>query len=345
MSKRLRDKSDKAIEAHAATFASGRGEEKVGPSACALTSYMLDRPAQARRERDALVSEIARFEGALPVRSIDPTSIVHSSWGNRHASSFECSEYLALKEEIRSSGGNVQPIKVRPIAVASNTPPLPGSTGPAQGEPCYEVVFGHRRHRACLELGFPVLALIEDLSDAELFAQMDRENRNREPLSPWEQGVMYLRALEAGLFSSMRQLAVTLGCDAGTVSRAISLAQLPEEVVQAFRSPTDLQFRWAKPLLDAIQRDKKAVFRQAERVAANSQLSPGSIFEALVGGGHADPISAPAYGSATLCQGGKRIGEVVRESRQRTVVRFHRPLTMPEHSAMVHAIQKAFQKL
>lgn len=345
MSKRLRDKTDKAIQAHAVNMASGRHEVKPGASARALRTYMIDLPTQARHERDALVSEVSRFEGALPVRSLDPALIAHSTWGNRHASSFDCAEYFALKQEIQSSGGNVQPIKVRPIPAAVGAQLLPGSTGSSKGTPCYEVVFGHRRHRACLELGFPVLALIEELSDAELFAQMERENRNREPLSPWEQGVMYLKALEAGLFTSMRQLAVALGCDAGTVSRAISLAQLPDEVVRAFRSPTDLQFRWAKPLVDAIQKDRKAVLRRAERVIAKSRgLSPASTFDALVGA-HAEPVSTPEYGLATLCHAGKRIGEVVRDSRQRTVVRFHRPLTMPEHSAMVHAIQKAFQKL
>jgi transposase-like protein len=41
------------------------------------------------------------------------------------------------------------------------------------------LIFGHRRHRACQDLKLPVLAAIwtEPLSDAALFAFMERENR------------------------------------------------------------------------------------------------------------------------------------------------------------------------
>jgi ParB family chromosome partitioning protein len=93
----------------------------------------------------------------------------------------------------------LQAIKVRPLK--------PG------GEFKYEVVFGHRRHRACLELGLPVLAVVDNLGGVELFVQMDRENRSRKNLSAWEQGMMYLRALENGLFPSNRQLAEKVGVD------------------------------------------------------------------------------------------------------------------------------------
>ena len=87
------------------------------------------------------------------------------------------SKRLALKSEMESAGGNVQAIKVRPI---------PG-TEPQE----YEIVFGHRRHRACLDLGLEVLATIESIDDKELFKEMDRENRQRADLRPYEQGLMY----------------------------------------------------------------------------------------------------------------------------------------------------------
>ena len=63
---------------------------------------------------------------------------------------------------------------------------------------------------------------------------MERENRERQDLSPWEQGMMYRRALDLGLFTSNRALATALGIDHSNVGKSLALARLPDEVVAAF---------------------------------------------------------------------------------------------------------------
>src|SRR4051812_8785955 len=89
-------------------------------------------------ERDLSEAQrrLALHEGALPTRKLEANSIKASKFANRIERSFEGTSFEAFKQEILSAGGNVQPIKVRRI-----------------GPESYEVVFGHRRHRACLELG------------------------------------------------------------------------------------------------------------------------------------------------------------------------------------------------
>jgi ParB family chromosome partitioning protein len=141
---------------------------------------------QVEGEMAALREKLRQYEGSLPTRKMDPATIRPSRWANRHESAFKTSEFAGLKADIEHAGGNVQPILVRPI-----------KDEPGQ----FELVFGHRRHRASLELGIPVLASIwvDELGDAALFAAMDRENRERADLSPYEQGVMYQRALEEQL--------------------------------------------------------------------------------------------------------------------------------------------------
>jgi ParB family transcriptional regulator, chromosome partitioning protein len=217
-----------------------------------------------------LEARLKEFQGTLPVRLLDPASIVSSPWANREAQGFDSPEFAALKEEIDAADGNVQPIKVRP---------LKGEEGR------YEIVFGHRRHRACLELGKPVLAMVEDVSDAELFKEMDRENRSRLDLSPWEQGMMYRRALDEKLFGSQEQLARELGVDAGNVSKALKLASLDRQIVEAFKTPLDLQYRWAKPLMEAVKQDERRVLARADELKKNGvgTLSPKAVFEVLVG--------------------------------------------------------------
>ena len=223
-------------------------------------------------ENRELKDRLERFEGASIVEMLDPKVIRPSRFANRHDLSFAGPEFAALKEEIAAAGRNVQAIKVRPIK-------SPGGEGAR-----FEIAFGHRRHRACLELGLPVAAVVEELTDAQLFAEMDRENRERENLTPWEQGVMYKRALDEGLFPSLRKLAAGVGAQPGNVSTAIQLASLPAELVAAFPSPLAMQFRWAAPLSAALERDPDAVRSlAAELTALEPRLAAKEVFERLTG--------------------------------------------------------------
>ena len=122
-------------------------------------------------ELGKLRDRLKEHEGSTPTRRLDPQVVVPSRWANRHPDSFSTAEFARLKQDIELAGGNVQPISVRVLN------DQPGR---------YEIVFGHRRHRACSELGIPVLATIDTsaVSDHELFSAMDRENRERADLSP-----------------------------------------------------------------------------------------------------------------------------------------------------------------
>lgn len=233
--------------------------------------------------------QLEGFKDAALVTALNPNSIRRSRWANRNQAEFATVEFQALKAEIEHAGGNVQPIKVRVL-------PPPGDVAgdvvsPVAGEvfdgqtPGYEIVYGHRRHQACLELGLPVNAVVAQvMSDQELFAAMDRENRGRKNLSAWEQGRMYSDALKAGLFASLRRLSESLGVNLSDASRTVQLAKLPADVVAAFASPLDLQVRWAKPLADALQKDPDTVLGRARALAKKrGDLTPGQIFESLIG--------------------------------------------------------------
>jgi ParB family chromosome partitioning protein len=217
-----------------------------------------------------LEARLKEFEGNAVVRLIDPRSVIPSKWANRIEESFDSQEFAQLKEEIAQSAGNVQPIKVRRVV---------------GDEERYEIVFGHRRHRACLELGLPVLAFVEEVSDQDLFKEMDRENRKRADLSPWEQGRMYRRALTEELFSSLGELSKELGVDKGNISKALKLADLPSDVVKAFPSPLELQFRWAKLLNDALQSDPEGVLARAKEILEDSETkrTGKEVLESLLG--------------------------------------------------------------
>lgn len=277
----------------------------------------------AIKEAEDLKERLKAFDGASPVRLLDPRSIRPSKWANRHDASFESADFAELKAEIESAGGNVQPVRVRPLANALN-----GSTDTV----AYEIVFGHRRHRACLELGIPVRALVEDASDQELFEAMERENRGRKNLSAWEQGCMYRKALDEGLYPSLRKLAESVKVDVSLVSKSVSLARLPEAVVAAFPSPLDIQFRWAQPLAEALQKDPDGVLQRAKRIKEEGRaLAPVQVFDRLCkpeeGEGTRDRVEVSSH---RLLRQGKLAATVQSDSKGRVTVKLEPGAITPE---------------
>ena len=242
---------------------------KTGPGAFVAH---LAKESEVLRENLLLKEDLKTWSDATPAKKLDAALVLASRWANRHEDSFKGEAFEGLKADIYSAGGNVQAIKVRPI---------PGSD-PQQ----YEVVFGHRRHRACLELGLPVLAVVEPITEQALFQEMDRENRQREDLRPYEQGEMYRRALDEALFPSLRKLAESIGATTANVSLAVKIARLPEEVLGAFPSRLDIQYRWSAPLADALEKDAKAVLDRAQAVAlaraGGEKLTSQDVFKRLV---------------------------------------------------------------
>lgn len=269
-------------------------------------------------ENRELRAKLDQFEDAVVVELIDPRRIRASRFANRHELSFAGPAYDSLKAEIASAGRNVQPIKVRRVA---GSPPA---------EPAYEIVFGHRRHRACLDLGIPVAAIVEEMSDADLFVEMERENRERQDLSPWEQGVMYRRALDERLFPSLRKLAEAIGAQPGNVSTALQLAALPAEVVAAFPSPSALQFRWAAPLKAALDARPDGVAAEARALAAASpRPAAKDVLARLLGTAGAGPEAA-AEGAPTLFQSkGRAAGQLERDAKGNLVIRIKAGMLTP----------------
>ena len=274
---------------------------------------------------DDTIAELRQWDGATATRLIDTKMIVDSRYANRNEQSFADADFQLLKAEIESAGGNVQAIKVRPQKEGGK----------------FEIVFGHRRHRACQELGLPVLAMIESLDDKALFVEMDRENRNRKDLSAWEQGVMYKRALEEGLFPSLGKLCDASGCNKGNASTAIALAELPKEVVAAFSSPNDLQFRWAKPLKDACAKDLKSTTAAAKKIVdGGKKLNAAAVFAALTSAGSGVFYGKTPVASTSVLVGKRVVATIGVGSKGKTQVHIDSLLDSAKTAALTEFLQK-----
>lgn len=313
-----------------APAARGDAPEARAKTAPGSMAHFMASQSVAVKEADELRERLRSFEGANPVRPLDPATVRPSRWANRHADSFADAAFAELKAEIASAGTNVQPISVRPV--------LNRSTSGA--EAVYELVFGHRRHRACLELGLPVQAMVVDLDDQALFEAMDRENRSRKNLCAWEQGMTYRRALDEGLYPSQRRLAEALGVDIALVSKSLALARLPDAVVQAFPSPLEIQFRWAQPLSEALQKDPDGVLARAGMLRqAGRPMAAAQVLAVLTGAAAPAVLnrSTPAA-SRTIRGRAGRSATVSRDARGRTVVRFETGSLSPAADAELDAV-------
>jgi ParB family transcriptional regulator, chromosome partitioning protein len=239
-----------------------------------MLSRMLSGAAADTEAMTKLNAEIENLKLQVGEQLIDPRQIGLTRWADRHPDSFSSQAFMELKQEIESAGGNVQPIKVRRVRGAA--------AEQAEGQR-FELVYGSRRRRACLELGLPVRAVVdENIDDQELYVQMQRENRGRSNLSAWEQGVSYHKALNEGLFPNARRLAEQIGMDPSNMAKALRVAELPQEIVGAFRSPVDIQFRWAIALDKAYQQDPHAVLTAARLLAGRSpKPAAAQVFRSL----------------------------------------------------------------
>jgi ParB family chromosome partitioning protein len=151
---------------------------------------------------------------------------------------------------------------------------------------------------------------------------MERENRGRENLSAWEQGRMYLRALEEGLFSSNIKLAAAIGRDPSDVGKATRIAKLPLELTGAFASPLQIQFQWVVDLERALKEHPDAVLAAARTFGARSvKAEPVEVFRGLTGCLRGDGVgvgSSPPHRTVDL--GGGKKASIRVDARGRTTI-------------------------
>lgn len=228
-----------------------------------------------REENQRLKAE--RVAGMLVLR-LDPKRVRSTQFINRHERAFLESDpkFIELKESLRLNGQE-QPIRVRPVA---NDPMVD-----------FEIVSGHRRHRASLALdaevagGFPLLALLDGKASEsrDLVLKMYRENEERADLSAYEKGAMFRQWLASGVFAEQGQLATAIGVSDATVTKYLQIAELPSSVVAAFADPRDIAVRWSHDLVKALKAQPAKVEEAAQRLANTSpRPDAGAVARALI---------------------------------------------------------------
>jgi ParB family chromosome partitioning protein len=149
---------------------------------------------------------------------------------------------------------------------------------------------------------------------------------------------MYARALDRGLYPSNRQLAAAIGRDLGDVGKAVSLARLPNVVIEAFASPLDLQFRWAKPLNDAQQSDPDGLLERAKKLKGKGvELGSKAVFEFLI---ESTRGRSDQSGKLELKVKGRVFGSLVADAAGRVVLRTNGALNDGQRTALARLVEE-----
>lgn len=295
-----------------------------------------DRPTKPQVKRnDASPAPERPASSAL---LLDPKSVIPSRWMNRHKDSFNCVEFLALKSELQRDGGNRIPIKVRPIQQPNKeTLKINGAS--------WEIVYGHRRHKACLELGLPVLAFTETIDDQCLVIDMHTENQYRKDLSAYERGLSYARMRDQGLFASQRKLSEALGVDVADISRMIFLSKLDAELLATMRSPLELAIHDADKLRQAWEMNPQLVLSRARKLNESEGPLPAKIaIRRLTETDNSSVGGSNTVTTRPLVIKGQKCGQIVIDAFQRVSIQLNDPLSPARIDALEAQMRLFLQK-
>lgn len=229
---------------------------RVGAGVIGATQRSL---AELRGDRDRLQALVDAGGGS----ELDPSSIDPSPFPDRLPDDSQV-DFEALKKLIAEEGQKV-PIQVR------RHPNVSGR---------YQVVYGHRRWRAALDLGIKVKAIVVALSDSELVVAQGIENAARQDLSWIERALFAWRMDQAGI--KARDIRAALSVDDPELARLRAVCRaVPVEMIEAIgRAPKAGRPRWVA-LATAIGEDSAGLDRVRKTLSGDkvSELTSDDRFK------------------------------------------------------------------
>jgi ParB/RepB/Spo0J family partition protein len=137
---------------------------------------------------------------------------------------------------------------------------------PINNGSAFELADGSRRRRACI-LGNAALAMwVADLTDAQMEHLSESGNMHKQA-SVYERGVVFLRWLDEGRYTSSAEISRERKMARRTVDRCIHAAKLPKWLIEAYRTPNDMSVESAGKLHELVTKtniDTEILKRRAE---------------------------------------------------------------------------------
>ncbi|HEY4547196.1 MAG TPA: ParB/RepB/Spo0J family partition protein [Pedomonas sp.] len=218
--------------------------------------------------RDSSLSKMARGSVVnTRVELVDPARCKPWVYSDRDRTLLNEQECADLIDSYKATGRQQLPALVRRL-----------KDDPAHD---FEIIYGNRRHWAALWMqqnghpDFKFLVTIKNLTDAEAFIESDIENRTRKDLSDLERAKKYRQSLEIFFRGDQKGMAGSLGISESTLSRLLSLAELPSEVIGAFEHPYDIKATYAVTLSPLLNNpaSRRSLIELANEITSEQEVA------------------------------------------------------------------------
>lgn len=273
---------------------------------------LLATDAKALSQLDERLSGISqggmRSRGAISIR---PSDCAVWDGNPRDVPALSAENCRSLIESIALEDGNRIPVLVR--------------HNPPGGDLPYQLLVGSRRRFAIDWLnhnGRPEIrlnALIVDMSDEEAFRLADIENRERQDITELDRARSYQQAVDRFYGGVQSRMAEALGLSNSQLSRLLALAQMPDDVVNAFATRDELRVRHSEVLTPLLRRPQQCegVLEMARVIGAEQQklaiagermIPAATVLSRLKHAGKTVPGTQEA--EETIAVNGARIGRL-----------------------------------
>ena len=122
----------------------------------------------------------------------------------------------------------------------------------------YEIIFGRRRHIACLRLSIPFLAIRKNISNIQdAIASQDAENKLRNDVSNYSNAKLYQRLIEDGVFKTEKDLAEKLRLSSSTLNDLMAYAKIPEDIAKKIPRIHTLSKQIVVKLIQILNKSEK----------------------------------------------------------------------------------------
>lgn len=173
---------------------------------------------------------------------VDPKECEPWKYANRHED--ELGDIDELVESIRTSK------QLQPGLVRKHPSPHDGIQ--------YEIIFGRRRHIACLKLGIPFLVILKDLPNVQdAIAAQDAENKLRNDVSNYSNAVLYSRLISDGIFKNEKELADKLRISSSTFNDLMAFSKIPQNIAKKIPNIHNLSKLLAVKIIQLLNKDKE----------------------------------------------------------------------------------------
>lgn len=153
---------------------------------------------------------------------------------------------------------------------------------------------------------------------------------------------MYKTWLQQDLYTGQNEIARAIRRSPADISRALSVVDLPDEIVAAFRSPLELQYRDADAIKRLLQLNEPAVMEAAKTIADQERkLSRSEVLKTLALAAQNEGVGSSNTPRKTpLTAGDRKLGIATWDTEGAGVIRLAPGLTADAQRKVEESLAK-----